>query len=158
MCAGLIVIAYFLPWLDIMFASMSGFAFGKMVLTEAGKSGGPGWGYATLFFVIFGIASAAINNKKGHFLSGLYVLLVMLWMLSDVISGSGSMGGMISPFKLIGIGIWITVLASIGQIIGAFRLEASVEDEPQADRFVEIRRADGLEASVEDEPQAESGE
>ena len=117
-CAGLIVIAYFLPWLDIMFASMSGFVFGKMVLTEAGKSGGPGWAYATLFFVVLGIASASMNRKREHIVSGLFVLLTVVWILTGV--AGGPIG-----FEVVGIGLWITLAAAIGQIVGAFMLEES---------------------------------
>ncbi len=130
-CAGLIVIAYFLPWMNIMIASMSGFNMGKMAISSMGEGPPtPPWIYGSLLFVVFGIASAVINNKKAHLVSGGFVLLVMIWMLADMIAGAGAM---ISPLELIGIGIWITVLASIGQILGAFRLDASPDSESEID-------------------------
>ena len=117
MCAGLIVIAYFLPWLDIMFASMSGFVFGKMVLTEAGKSGGPGWAYATLFCRAGNRVSGYEPKKRTYCFRA--IRLVNSCMDSD-------RGGRWSYWiQVVGIGLWITLAAAIGQIVGAFMLEES---------------------------------
>ena len=118
-CAGLIVIAYFLPWMDMMIASMSGFTMGKMAISTMGEGPPtPPWVYASLLFVVLGIASAAINRKREHIVSGIFVLLAVVWALIEV--AGGPIG-----FEVVGIGIWITLAAAIGQIVGAFMLEES---------------------------------
>ena len=117
-CAGLIVIAYFLPWMNIMIASMSGFNMGKSAVMKMGESAGPVWVYASLLFVVLGIASAAINRKREHIVSGIFVLLTVAWALIEL--AGGPLG-----FEVVGIGLWITLAASIGQIVGAFMLEES---------------------------------
>ena len=116
-CGVLIVIAYFLPWVSIMIASISGFTIGKMAITKIGEGGGAVWTYASLLFVVLGIASAAVNNKRGHLASGVYVLLVVIWILVEMAGGTRG-----SFFEVIGIGLWITLVAAIGQIVGAFML------------------------------------
>jgi len=116
-CGVLIVIAYFLPWMSMMFASITGFTIGKMAITKIGEGGGAVWTYASLLFVVLGIASAAVNNKRGHLASGVYVLLIVLWILIDMAGGTRE-----SFFKVVGIGLWITLVAAIGQIVGAFML------------------------------------
>lgn len=116
-CGVLIVIAYFLPWMSIMIANISGFTMGKMAITKIGEGGGAVWTYASLLFVVLGIASAAVNNKRGHLASGVYVLLIVLWILIDMAGGTRE-----SFFKVVGIGLWITLVAAIGQIVGAFML------------------------------------
>ena len=118
-CAGLIVIAYFLPWMNIIIASMSGFTMGKMAISTMGEGPPtPPWVYASLLFVVLGIASAAINRKREHIVSGIFVLLTVVWALIEV--AGGPIG-----FEVVGIGIWITLAAAIGQIVGAFMLEES---------------------------------
>ena len=82
-----------------------------------GEGGGAVWVYASLLFVVLGIASAAVNNKRGHLASGVYVLLVVIWMLVEMAGGTRG-----SFFEVIGIGLWITLVAAIGQIVGAFML------------------------------------
>ena len=120
-CAGLIVIAYFLPWMDMMIASMSGFTMGKMAISTMGEGPPtPPWVYASLLFVVLGIASAAINRKREHIVSGIFVLLTVAWPLALI----GMVDGPIA-FKVVGIGLWITLAAAIGQIVGAFMLEES---------------------------------
>ena len=118
-CGVLIVIAYFLPWMSVVFASISGFTIGKMAITKIGEGGGAVWTYASLLFVVLGIASAAVNNKRGHLASGVYVLLIVNWILIEMAGGpSGSF------FEVVGIGLWITLVAAIGQIVGAYMLES----------------------------------
>ena len=80
----------------------------------------PLWVYGTYLFVVLGIASAALNKKGLHLVSGVFVMLIVLWGLTDV-GGIGGSGG--SIFDVIGIGLLITIIAPIGQIIGAFKLE-----------------------------------
>ena len=116
-CGVLIVIAYFLPWMSMVFASISGFTIGKMAITKIGEGGGAVWTYASLLFVVLGIASAAVNNLRGHLASGVYVLLVVIWILVEMAGGTRG-----SFFEVIGIGLWITLVAAIGQIVGAFML------------------------------------
>ena len=124
-CGVLIVIAYFLPWMSIMIANISGFTMGKMAITKIGEGGGPLWALPSLLFVVLGIASAAVNNKRGHLSSGVYVLLVVIWILVEMAGGTR-----VSFFEVIGIGLWITLVAAIGQIVGAFKLESESADEP----------------------------
>jgi len=101
----------------MMFASISGFTIGKMAITKIGEGGGPLWALPSLLFVVLGIASAAVNNKRGHLASGVYVLLIVIWILGEMAGGpSGSF------FRVVGIGLWITLVAAIGQIVGAFML------------------------------------
>ena len=116
-CGVLIVIAYFLPWMSMVFASISGFTIGKMAITKIGEGGGAVWTYASLLFVVLGIASAAVNNLRGHLASGVYVLLIVIWILVEMAGGTRG-----SFFEVIGIGLWITLVAAIGQIVGAFML------------------------------------
>ena len=116
-CGVLIVIAYFLPWMSMVFASISGFTIGKMAITKIGEGGGPLWALPSLLFVVLGIASAAVNNLRGHLASGVYVLLVVIWILVEMAGGTRG-----SFFEVIGIGLWITLVAAIGQIIGVFFL------------------------------------
>ena len=90
-----------------------------------GEGGGPLWALPSLLFVVLGIASAAVNNKRGHLASGVYVLLIVIWILVEMAGGpSGSF------FEVVGIGLWITLVAAIGQIVGAFMLESESADEP----------------------------
>ena len=101
----------------MVFASISGFTIGKMAITKIGEGGGPLWALPSLLFVVLGIASAAVNNKRGHLASGVYVLLIVIWILGEMAGGpSGSF------FRVVGIGLWITLVAAIGQIVGAFML------------------------------------
>ena len=68
-----------------MFASMSGFVFGKMVLSWKKR-----WADGLMllfFFVVLGIASAAMNRKREHIVSGLFVLLTVVWILIGVAGG-----------------------------------------------------------------------
>ena len=116
-CGVLIVIAYFLPWMSMMFASITGFTIGKMAITKIAEGGGTLWALPSLLFVVLGIASAAVNNKRGHLASGVYVLLIVLWILIDMAGGTRG-----SFLEVIGIGLWITLVAAIGQIVGAFML------------------------------------
>ena len=120
-CGVLIVIAYFLPWMSMMFASISGFTIGKMAITKIGEGGGPLWALPSLLFVVLGIASAVVNNKRGHRASGGYALLIVIWILVEMAGGTrGSFD--LTNFVVIGIGLWITLVAAIGQIIGVFFL------------------------------------
>ena len=120
-CGVLIVIAYFLPWMSMVFVSISGFTIGKMAITKIAEGGGPLWALPSLLFVVLGIASAAVNNKRGHLASGVYVLLVVIWILVEMAGGTrGSFD--LTNFVVIGIGLWITLVAAIGQIIGVFFL------------------------------------
>ena len=116
-CGVLIVIAYFLPWMSMVFASISGFTIGKMAITKIGEGGGPLWALPSLLFVVLGIASAAVNNKRGHLASGVYVHVDDIWILVEMAGGTRG-----SFFEVIGIGLWITLVAAIGQIIGVFFL------------------------------------
>ena len=75
-------------------------------------------GLSYFFFVVLGIASAAMNRKREHIVSGLFVLLTVVWILTGV--AGGPIG-----FEVVGIGLWITLAAAIGQIVGAFMLEES---------------------------------
>ena len=120
-CGALIAIGYFLPWVDIVIISFSGYNVIKIV-EMAGEFGvedvsPPLWVYGTYLFVVLGIASAALNKKGLHLVSGVFVMLIVLWGLTDV-GGIGGSGG--SIFDVIGIGLLITIVAPIGQIIGAF--------------------------------------
>ena len=101
----------------MMFASINGFTIGKMAITKIGEGGGPLWALPSLLFVVLGIASAAVNNKRGHLASGVYVLLIVIWILVDMAGGTRG-----SFSEVIGIGLWITLVAAIGQIVGAFML------------------------------------
>mgnify|MGYP006166206915 CR=1 FL=1 len=101
----------------MVFVSISGFTIGKMAITKIAEGAGPLWALPSLLFVVLGIASAAVNNKRGHLASGVYVLLIVIWILVDMPGGpSGSF------FEVVGIGLWITLVAAIGQIVGAFML------------------------------------
>ena len=102
-------------------ARVVGFTMGKMAITKIGEGGGAVWTYASLLFVVLGIASAAVNNKRGHLASGVYVLLVVIWILVEMAGGTrGSFD--LTNLVVIGIGLWITLVAAIGQIIGVFFL------------------------------------
>ena len=57
--------------------------------------------------------------------SGVFVMLIVLWGLADV-GGIGEGDG--SIFDVIGIGLLITIIAPIGQIIGAFKLEEELKE------------------------------
>ena len=52
-------------------------------------------------------------------------MLIVLWGLADV-GGIGEGDG--SIFDVIGIGLLITIIAPIGQIIGAFKLEEELKE------------------------------
>jgi len=119
-CGVLIVIAYFLPWMSMVFVSISGFTIGKMAITKIAEGGGPLWALPSLLFVVLGIASAVVNNKRGHRASGGYVLLIVIWILVEMAGGTRG-----SFFEVIGIGLWITLVAAIGQIV--FAEEAAKE-------------------------------
>jgi len=119
-CGVLIVIAYFLPWMSMVFASISGFTIGKMAITKIAEGGGTLWALPSLLFVVLGIASAVVNNKRGHLASGVYVLLIVIWILVDMAGGTRG-----SFSEVIGIGLWITLVAAIGQI--GFAEEAAKE-------------------------------
>jgi hypothetical protein len=119
-CGVLIVIAYFLPWMSIVFVSISGFTIGKMAITKIAEGAGPLWALPSLLFVVLGIASAVVNNKRGHRASGGYVLLIVIWILVEMAGGTRG-----SFFEVIGIGLWITLVAAIGQIV--FAEEAAKE-------------------------------
>ena len=106
-------------------ARVVGFTMGKMAITKIGEGCGPLWALPSLLFVVLGIASAAVNNKRGHLASGVYVLLVVIWILVEMAGGTRG-----SFFEVIGIGLWITLVAAIGQIVGAFMLESESADEP----------------------------
>ena len=113
-CGVLIVIAYFLPWISVVFFSVSGFTIGKTAITKIMEGGGNLWALASLFFVVLGIASAVINNKRGHRISGGYVFLIVIWILVDTaVNTRGSL------FEVTGVGLWITLIAAIGQIVFA---------------------------------------
>jgi hypothetical protein len=119
-CGVLIVIAYFLPWMSMVFVSISGFTIGKMAITKIAEGAGPLWALPSLLFVVLGIASAVVNNKRGHRASGGYVLLIVIWILVEMAGGTRG-----SFFEVIGIGLWITLVAAIGQIV--FAEEAAKE-------------------------------
>ena len=119
-CGVLIVIAYFLPWMSIMIASINGFTIGKMAITKIAEGGGTLWALPSLLFVVLGIASAVVNNKRGHLASGVYVFLIVIWILVDMAGGTRG-----SFSEVIGIGLWITLVAAIGQI--GFAEEAAKE-------------------------------
>jgi hypothetical protein len=128
-CGALIAIGYFLPWVDIVIISFSGYNVIKIV-EMAGEFGvedvsPPLWVYGTYLFVVLGIASAALNKKGLHLVSGVFVMLIVLWGLVDV-GGIGEGDG--SIFDVIGIGLLITIIAPIGQIIGAFKLEEELKE------------------------------
>jgi len=128
-CGALIAIGYFLPWVDIVIISFSGYNVIKIV-EMAGEFGvedvsPPLWVYGTYLFVVLGIASAALNKKGLHLVSGVFVMLIVLWGLADV-GGIGEGDG--SIFDVIGIGLLITIIAPIGQIIGAFKLEEELKE------------------------------
>lgn len=115
----------------MMFASISGFTIGKMAITKIGEGGGPLWALPSLLFVVLGIASAAVNNKRGHLASGVYVLLIVIWILGEMAGGpSGSF------FRVVGIGLWITLVAAIGQIVGAFMLFDEMGPKPVTPAWV----------------------
>ena len=70
-CGALIALGYFLPWVDVIIISFSGYNIGKIV-DMAGELGAeevspPLWVYGTYFFPVLGIASAALNKKGTAF-------------------------------------------------------------------------------------------
>jgi len=130
-CGVLIVIAYFLPWMSMMFASITGFTIGKMAITKIAEGGGTLWALPSLLFVVLGIASAVVNNKRGHLASGVYVLLIVIWILVDMAGGTRG-----SFFEVIGIGLWITLVAANGQIVGAFMLFDEMGPKPVTPAWV----------------------
>ena len=125
---ALIAIGYFLPWVDIIIISFSGYNIGK-ILDMAGEFGSefgaedvsvPLWVYGTYLFPVVGIVSASLNKKGLHLVSGLFVLLIVIWGMFDA-GGVGN--GDTSILDVIGIGLVITVIAPICQMFGAFKLE-----------------------------------
>ena len=130
-CGVLIVIAYFLPWMSIMIASINGFTIGKMAITQIGEGGVPLWALPSLLFVVLGIASAVVNNKRGHLASGVYVFLIVIWILVDMAGGTRG-----SFFEVIDIGLWITLVAANGQIVGAFILFDEMGPKPVTPAWV----------------------
>ena len=123
-CGALIALGYFLPWVDVIIISFSGYNIGKIV-DMAGELGAeevspPLWVYGTYFFPVLGIASAALNKKGLHLISGAFVFLIVIWGLADA-GGVGA--GDASILDVIGIGLVITIIAPICQIVGAFKLE-----------------------------------
>ena len=121
---ALIALGYFLPWVDMVIISFSGYNIGT-IMDMAGEFGAeevspPLWVYGTYFFPVLGIASAALNKKGLHLISGAFVFLIVLWGLMD----AGGVGdGDSSILDVIGIGLVITIIAPICQIVGAFKLE-----------------------------------
>ena len=149
-CGVAIAAAYFLPWIDAIIFSFAGYELGKLYDGMAALQSGfgdlmgetvkeedavkkPAWVYCTYLFPLIGIASALINKRIVHFLSAVYVLAVLAWIvlsLSSVLQGmsEGSSSEGPSLFSFVGIGLWITILAPFGQIVGGFLCYSSKPD------------------------------
>lgn len=146
-CALAIVVAYFLPWIDVMLFRFSGMELSGMynkiqklqdnvmpfvnAMAEGmgeeaptvEKISKPLWIYGTMLFPVVGIASAILNKKLLHLLSGVFVLIIILWAVIDMKSSFGEIGDEVSVLQVISIGLLITIIAPFGQIFGAFTCE-----------------------------------
>ena len=145
-CAYTIAAAYFLPWIDVLIVSFSGYDLHKIFKGLEGlqsfandlakdfggapaaqeKIAKPLWLYGTMLFPVLGIASAVVNKKLLHLFSAVFTLGIILWAWLSLDLGELSKGmgeAEVSIFNFIGIGLYLTVLAPFGQIFGAFTCE-----------------------------------
>ena len=144
-CGGAIALAFFLPWIDIMLFSFSGMELNDMFNKLQGLQSGlqsftnafregmgegalkteeiskPLWLYGTMLFPVLGVASAAINKKKLHIFSAVFILGIVIWAFVDLRSTlGGELGGdEFSILQIMSIGLWVTILAPFGQLFGA---------------------------------------
>ena len=144
-CGGATAVAFFLPWIDILLFSFSGMELNDMfnklqglqsglqsfanvftegteeVAFEAKEISKPAWLYGTMFFPVFGVASAIINKKLLHIFSGVFILGILVWAFVDLRStlGGGLGDDQFSILQIMSIGLWVTILAPFGQLYGA---------------------------------------
>jgi hypothetical protein len=124
-CAGVIIVAFFLPWLSIGgFMSFSGYdlpglanlanEFGAAMSDGEGSSSGANWLYVVYLVPLMavGILLAEYlghNNKSICIASGAFNIIGFIVAVSKA---EGEVG-------MFGIGLWITTLASIVIILSA---------------------------------------
>ncbi len=114
-CAVLIVVSYFLPWFSAVIFSVSGYQLGMLAELRGNFSGNDEiifWVYASYIIPVLGLASAIMNQKRLYLMTSVYTLLVITWIFLDI--------GI--DLRTMGIGLIISVFASIGQIWGSFYL------------------------------------
>ena len=119
-CAAVIVVAFFLPWVSIggLF-SFSGYSIPGMAdmvntFSEADASAGPG-----LFYVVYLVPLLAIGVLLMEYLGNNAKMLSLgagAFNIAGFIYVLVQMEGQVSA---IGIGLWLTVLASVVMLLGA---------------------------------------
>lgn len=123
-----LLITFFLPWLSIIIISFSGFDLAAAPFSAIGAAAG-GEVYLALIlwlipiFAVLAIVSVARGTGSGRvsvLIASIVVILTFVIFIivgSDMASGSGGEGApaemQIGTFDVIGIGMWIALVASV---------------------------------------------
>lgn len=118
-----LLLGFFLPWVSF-FISMSGFDLVRMGFSQ---SGAPWQLYLVVLIPILAIVAIVCGARAhGHrpaaLVAGLvFPLLIVLALLDGAAKDLGSGADGPNAFSLIGIGAYLTLAASIGLLVTAFR-------------------------------------
>ena len=108
-CAVILVIAFFLPWVNLGFISLSGF-------NVAGIGGASFllWVIPLLSIGVLVSEFMDLDEKISTYIAYASGAVPLIYVLSRLISSGGEF------FEAAGIGIYLTLVASVGMLLAAF--------------------------------------
>ena len=125
--AGIMVLGFFLPWINILIIKFSGFDILKMMIGVAGEEGLslPGYAYGIPLMLILPAYALASNKAPILRIAGVFPFIYLGVVVLMVAS---SLGGM-PPMEMAGIGLWVTLLGGICAFVGSYKVDTPTNDE-----------------------------
>ena len=108
-CAVILVIAFFLPWLSLGFMSISGFK-----IAGIGGASFLLWVIPLLSIGVLVSEFMDLDEKISTYIAYASGAVPLIYVLSRLISSGGEF------FEAAGIGIYLTLVASVGMLLAAF--------------------------------------
>ncbi|MEM7446187.1 MAG: hypothetical protein AAF414_22900 [Pseudomonadota bacterium] len=117
-CATLLIVTFFLPWIQAFAYALSGFDMALMPLTEPMRYGGPLYAlWLVPLFSLLAVLFAAIRWGPVRLMAGFSGLVLLLVFGYFMVMGR-DIGGT-SPVQVIGFGLWIAVISALAALLVA---------------------------------------
>ncbi|MEO1223598.1 MAG: hypothetical protein AAFX92_05175 [Pseudomonadota bacterium] len=117
-CAALLIVTFFLPWIQAFAHSLSGFDMALMPLTQPMRYAGPLYAlWLVPLFSLLALLFAALRWGPARLMVGLGGLVLLLVFAYFLVMGQ-DIGGT-NPVQTIGFGLWIAVISAVGALLVA---------------------------------------
>ena len=128
-CAFGILAAFFMPWVQLLGAGLSGYNLGNL-----GSYGNYAWAIPILAGATILLSFSGVNNRGIGALTGIVPLGGLAYALVQLINESGAEGGFEPALKMaqqvFSIGIYVTLIFSVAIIIAAGRPATATAPNP----------------------------